>query len=278
MKLFLISAAGAALLLAGCDSERSVRIESRSDTTGDSGVMRVINTLQCPQTQGDLTLRAARAGGSVCTYAGPRGSEVEIHLVTLDSGSPDAALARFEASLNRDLPRAASPAAAAAPEPPAAPEAPEPAAAPASGERVDVRAPGLDVSAEGEKASVRLPGINIQADGDRANVNIGPIHIRADDSAGTVNISDGEGGEMVSVQGDDTGARVRTRAPGEAIRATFLISDSESGRTGGWRTVGYVARGPSGGPMVVAVFRTKESDADPVRGDADELVSINVGD
>jgi hypothetical protein len=46
----------------------------------------------------------------------------------------------------------------------------------------------------------------------------------------------------------------------------------------GWRLVGYEARGPQGGPIVVATVRAKDRNNDGVFDDAKDLVSLNVGE
>lgn len=271
MRLALVTLLGTALLSGGCDGDRSVRISSGGDgETRDSGVLKVVDGLQCPQTQGDLTLRGARQEGAVCTYAGPRGAEVTLHLVRLDGATPEAALGRFENELARDVPRAAGD-----PEPPAPPRRPSPPGQ--SQDRVDVDLPGVDVQAEGDSADVRLPGIRIEADGERANVSIAGFQIRADDTDASVDIAGGGDGDSVYVRADETGAEVPTREAGEAIRSTYILSGNDE-TAEGWRTVGYVARGPGGGPMIVAVFRTRETDQDGLFDDAEDLVSLNVGD
>ena len=83
----------AALAVAACDGD-SVRISSTHTENPDAkGPLKVVKTLQCPQTIGSLTRKgSASAEGSVCTYAGPRGSEVSLHLVKLDGATPAAAL------------------------------------------------------------------------------------------------------------------------------------------------------------------------------------------
>jgi hypothetical protein len=70
-------------------------------------VLKVVDTLQCPQTIGALTRKgSASAGGTVCSYVGPRGAEVSLHLVPLDADSPADVLKRFEERLSGDMPRA----------------------------------------------------------------------------------------------------------------------------------------------------------------------------
>ena len=65
----------AALAVAACDGD-SVRISSTHTENSDAkGALKVVKTLQCPQPVGSLTRKgSASAEGSVCTYAGPRGS------------------------------------------------------------------------------------------------------------------------------------------------------------------------------------------------------------
>ena len=43
-------------------------------------------------------------------------------------------------------------------------------------------------------------------------------------------------------------------------------------------TGSYEARGPVGGPLVIAVVRAKETGEDPVFEDARALVTLNVGE
>ena len=108
MRPLLVSALClAALAVAACDGD-SVRISSTHTENPDAkGPLKVVKTLQCPQTIGSLTRKgSASAEGSVCTYAGPRGSEVSLHLVKLDGATPAAALKAFEDRLSTALPLA----------------------------------------------------------------------------------------------------------------------------------------------------------------------------
>lgn len=146
-----------------------------------------------------------------------------------------------------------------------------------SGEDVDVRLPGVRVKSEGDKADVRLPGISVKAEGDSADVRIGPITIKADDRSGNVDIDANDTEVRVRSEGD--ASEVRTRRKGGDVRATYILSDDE-GPAGGWRTVGYEARGPEGGPLVIAVVRSKDPhdhDKDDLFGDAKALVRRNTG-
>lgn len=274
-----------ALMTAACDNGGTVRITT-STTSDSSGVLKVVDALQCPQTQGVLTRKgSARADGS-CVYSGPRGSEVILQLVALDGRTSSQALKVFEQALTSDLPEAmaqveadnartqADIARVADDADRAAADAARPAEV-VGGDSAQISMPGLRVDAEGDKATVRLPGMRIDADGDRANIRIGGLTIRADDKTSRVNVSSGD--DTVKIDATDGAARIRTSASGEAVRATFLMTGKQDSASG-WRTVGYEARGPSGGPIVVATVRSKDRDPDRLFDAAKALVTLNVGD
>lgn len=299
MHHLLWPACALALMTAACDNAGTVRITSTSSGK-EAGVLKVVDALQCPQTQGVLTRKgSARADGTTCVYSGPRGSEVTLHLVSLNGGSVQDALKGFENRLSADLPEAlaearanedraraeavraeADAARAEADAERAGADAERAAAkaeaaADAAADSAHISAPGMRIDAEGDKATVRLPGMHIDADGDRANIRIGGLTIRADDRNSQVNVRSKD--EVVSIDAHDNTARIRTSTPGEAVRATFLMTADQSSTTG-WRVVGYEARGPSGGPIVVATVRGKDRNENRVFEAAKALVTLNVGD
>ncbi|RZJ17645.1 MAG: methyltransferase type 11 [Brevundimonas sp.] len=276
MRITSVAIALLAGLTAACDGDSSVRITTSESGDASSGVLKVVDTLQCPQTFGSLTRKGtAQAGGAMCVYAGPRGAEVALHMVKLNGASVDETLRAFERRLANDLPEAAG--RMAPPSPPAPPATPSSDAAPspASEDRVDVRAPGINIQTQGENAQVRLPGLRVEAQGDKAQIRIGGLNIRADDKNATVNVTS-RNSETVDIQAHDGAAQVRTRAPGAATRATYVLTDDRPS-VAGWRLVGYEARGPAGGPIVVATVRSKDREREPVFDDARELVELNVG-
>ena len=104
MRLLLATICTASLMTAACDGE-SVRISTTSTESGAKGVLKVIDTLQCPETIGVLTRKGtAHAGGATCLYSGPRGAEVSLQLITLSDQTADAVLQRFEQTLSADMP------------------------------------------------------------------------------------------------------------------------------------------------------------------------------
>jgi hypothetical protein len=290
MRLLLATICAACLMTAACDGD-SVRISTTTTDTGAKGVLKVVDTLQCPETLGVLTRKGtAHAGGTTCLYSGPRGAEVSLQLIALTDQGADAILQRFENTLSADMPhttaelRASAQADAARVSADAAQVQADIAAteadkarveADAAADRASVRAPGMAIDAQGDRATVRLPGMSVDADGDKASVRIGGFSINADDSTGEARITSPD--ESVSVQAHDNAAEIRTNAPGEATRRTYLLTDSRPADQG-WRLVGFEARGPVGGPIVIATVRAKDRDSDGVFDSAKELVTLNVGE
>lgn len=295
--ILLTAVCALAALTAACDGDRSVHISSTSTEEGDAkGVLNVVETLQCPQTMGSLTRKgSASNNGTVCTYVGPKGAEVTLQLVPLGDRTPPQVLKAFEERLSSDMPqavaglragaaraeadaaRAEADAARVEADAARAEARAEARADAASGDRASVRAPGVNIEAEGENADVRLPGMHIETNGDQASVRIGGFHIDANDSAGSVDIQGGDNGDSVSVRAQNDSAEVRAVASGEATRASWILTDNRPS-AGGWRLVGYEARGPVGGPLVVATVRSRDRQRGRVFEDAKDLVALNVGE
>ncbi|MGV9006858.1 MAG: methyltransferase type 11 [Brevundimonas sp.] len=287
-------------LLSGCDGDRSIRITStRTVENGTRGVLKVIDGLQCPQTMGSLTRKgSAHAGGTVCTYAGAKGAEVSLHLVRLDGDSVDQVLKAFETRLSTEMPQtmarlqaveanasaeaARADAASARADADAAradadaarADAHADAAATPAGSTATVRVPGVHIETKNDDADVRLPGLSIESHGDRSSVRIGGISIQANDGTGDVRIHSGD--DRVSIQAHDDSAEIRTDTGGDSTRITWILTDPQASAAG-WRLVGYEARGPQGGPIVVATVRSKDSERGRVFADARDLVALNVG-
>ncbi|MFN3932735.1 MAG: methyltransferase type 11 [Brevundimonas sp.] len=280
MRSLLMPALCLAALTAACDGD-SVRISSTHTQDSDAkGALKVVQTLHCPQTMGSLTRKgSATAGGAVCTYAGPRGAEVSLHLVKLDGATPAETLTAFEQRLSTAMPQAVAQLTAAADQGKAAAGGTtEPSAA---GDRASIKGPGVDIQTEGDDATVSLPGLHIESRGDQASVRIGGFHIDASDGDGAVDIEgsgSGSGeGDSVSVQAHQDAAEIRTSAGGESTRASWILTDNRPSEAG-WRLVGYEARGPAGGPLVVATVRSRDRERGSVFEDAKELVTLNVGE
>ncbi len=301
LRPFLIPAVCAFAGLAACGD--GVRISStRSENNDAKGVLKVVEALQCPQTMGSLTRKgSASEGGTVCTYVGPKGAEVSLHLVPLGGETPAHVLKAFEQRLSGDLPRAlealeaaadaadadaaradraaatADQAAAAADRAAATAERAADEAA-AAGDRASVRAPGVNIEANGDDATVRLPGMRIETRGDKASVRIGGFHIDADDSDGSARVSGSTpNGDDVTINAQDDAAEIRASAGGGGTRASWILTDNRASESG-WRLVGYEARGPVGGPLVIATVRSRDRNRERAFEDAKDLVALNAGE
>ena len=297
-RMVMIAACVSSLGLVAACNDSGVRITSSKSDSDAKGVLKVVDALQCPESLGSLTRKgSAQADGTICTYTGPRGAEVELHLVTLDDEGADPVLKGFETRLLASMPQtaadisrssadaaradanAARADAQAARADAEAAGADASAAADADADSAHVSAPGLKVDAEGDRASVHMPGLHVEADGDNADVRIGGFTISANEGNASLNghLTTGDNTDTISVKTRDDAAQIRTRAPGEAIRQTYLLTDNRASPAG-WRMVGYEARGPRTGPIVVATVRSRERSADGVFDDAKELVALNVGE
>lgn len=286
--ILLTAVCALAALTAACD-DKGVRITStRTEDDDAKGVLNVVETLQCPQTMGSLTRKGSASNeGSVCTYVGPKGAEVTLQLVPLGDRTPPQVLKSFEDRLSSDMPQAvaglraedarAQANAARADADAARTQAEMARADAASGGHASVRAPGVAVDANDDDASVRLPGMHIETKGDQASVRIGGFHIDANDNSGTVDIQGGDNGDSVSVRAQNDSAEVRAVAAGEATRASWILTDNRAS-PGGWRLVGYEARGPVGGPLVIATVRSRDRNRGRVFDDAKDLVALNAGE
>jgi hypothetical protein len=226
---------------------------------------KVVSRLVCPDRQGELVRTDSAADGRACHYTDARGDQVDLSLLALNGASASQALLPTEAALEAALP--------------------SDAAAKASGDSKDggdkdggdkdddndndkgdhdhthIDLPGLHIDADGDKAHVRLPGVAVDADGDKAKVHTGisgfahaDIEANGGDAIIRAGASDQNGADMTYILASDT--------PGpEGVRAA-----------------GYIARGPAGGPLVVATFKSRRSDHGG-RGDRDDisrLVNLNV--
>jgi hypothetical protein len=255
-------ASGLSLGLAGCDGENAVRIttttSTSSDDSGPKGVLKVVDSLQCPDTMGALTRKgSANPGGGSCTYGGPRGSEVILYLVKLDGRDAESVLRDYERRMTAEMPQAAVRINASQNE--------------SGREDASVQAPGVNIQAKGDDATVSLPGLHIETQGDNATVRIAGINIQSKDGQGVRTEN-----SNVSINTDGETTQVRTQAPGEATRMTFVLA-ADQVEPGEWRQVGFEARGPAGGPLVLATVRSKARN-DRVFDAAKDLVALNVGD
>lgn len=239
--------AGALLLTAGCDQGRGVQV-----VAPPQGSIEPVASLNCPESSADLTRVSAAPDGRSCAYRGPDGETVDLSLVSLDGAAPKTALQPIEADLRGDLPTVAGHGATVKID------------AEENGggrDRANIDLPGFHIHADGDKAQIQLPGVSINADGDKAQVHAGWAGL----GNATVNAHEG-------------GAEIRAGGVGpQGANLTYVLASDTPGPSG-YRAVGYIARGPSNGPLVVAVFKAKTEDRGGGRriNGLDHLLALNM--
>jgi hypothetical protein len=232
--ILTMAALGAAALALGACVPR-VSYDGYEVSDARRGPLRQVTALDCPMTEGTLTRTGQAADGASCDYVSKRGETVRLSLVALDGRSAGEALEPMKAEL-----RALAPV-AWAPVPPVARDEP--------GEHANIDLPFFHVHTAGEHSDVRIFGVKVHADGDNAEVhtNLGLKH--------TVVHAGPRGAEVTA---EDT-------AGPNASLVYVLASDRPA--PSGYRVVGYIARGPASGPLVVGEFRSRDK-----RGDDHERI------
>ena len=214
----------------------------------DGPALRAPAKLDCPAAAGDLTRTAQSPDGQWCDYAGRGGEIVRLRLTALNGQTPWAALAPTRAQLHVLAPvyRTAIPAS----------DRDEP------GDSADVNVPFVHVHSNGDKADVRLFGIfHIVGHDHDASADRDQIHKHTVVRAGL------RGAEVVA---DEVG---RTNAS-----LVYVLAGNHR-YASGYRAVGYIAKGPVTGPLVVAEFRSPENnhrDNDGGHNDIDRLIDRNL--
>jgi len=182
--------------------------------------------LNCPQSQGWLKRVSVSADGDTCDYHREDGELVTLMRLPLTGQTPQAALAPIESSLKALVP----------PRKDSAP--PDAKANSEGGDSAHIDVPGVHIDAHGDKAEVRVFGVTVAADNDKADVHAGL------------------GSDKAVVSADESGAEVRATDVNAVNANLVLILASEKPGPTGFRAVGYIARGPVAGPLVVAEFKS----------------------
>ncbi len=218
-----------------------------------------IAKLNCPDQQGELTRDWASDDGRGCSYRNDRGETVSLSLTALDGKTPQVALAPTEATLRDDLPDVA-----------AAPQPPTPSQPPAAPGDSDGQDGG------GDHAHVDVPFVHVDADDDHAHVKVFGMTIDADNH--NAKMHSAWGGNSTVIKAGPQGAEIRVaKQGGPGVEMVYLLASDHPG-SDGLRTVGYQARGPKGGPLVVAVFKSRaahEHDHGFRDRDIDQLLALN---
>lgn len=209
----------------------------------DGPPLRAPAKLDCPAETGDLTRTAQSPDGQWCDYAGQRGETVRLRLLPLNGQTPSEALAPTRAQLHALAPvyRTAMPA---------------------------------NYSGTGDSADVNVPFVHVHKDGDRADVRLfGIFHIVGHDHDADVDRNRGQ--EHTSVRAGLRGAEVVADKIGRSNASLVYVLAGSHRYSSGYRAVGYVAKGPVTGPLVVAEFRSpvnSHRDNDGGHLDLDRLI------
>jgi hypothetical protein len=220
--------------------------------------LRRVSSLECPAEQGDLALKSGGSGQARCVYATDNGAQVTLELIDLGDADADAALRPMEALLKAEIPGAADQ------------PGPDKAA-----NHAEAHPTGGD---DQDRVDLDLPGLHIHTHGDgRADVDTAGVHVHADDTGGRhtgkAEVSVGGG---VRIDAHDGGAQIRIAEEGSGIRLNYVL-ESDAAGPHGYRVGAYEARGPSGGPLVVAQILGKDKESDDLRHDVHQLLKLNVG-
>jgi hypothetical protein len=219
--------------------------------------LKTVTSLNCPESQSDLTRKSVAADGRSCQYVDSSGDPVTLQLVSLGDGDVSAALAPLESTLRAELPAASD--------------------TDKDGDQ-DSKADSTGKSSDKDRVDIDLPGIHIHANGEGNgngdHVQIGKSVTIADGK--TVVAQSRSGGAGVTVNAHDNGAEIHVNEPGGGIRQSFILA-SETAGPNGYKLASYEARGPAGGPIVVASILSKTNEHDQLRHDLSDLLKLNVG-
>lgn len=222
----------------------SVATVAQAGVQPDGPPLRAPAKLDCPAETGDLTRTAQAPDGKWCDYAGRRGETVRLRLMPLNGQTPSQALAPTRAELHALAP-------------------------------VYRKAMPVSYSDQpGDSADVNVPFVHVHKDGDRSEVRLfGIFHIVGHDHDV---VGKGDGGhEHASVHAGMHGAEVVADKVGRSNASLVYVLAGSHRYASGYRAVGYVAKGPVTGPLVVAEFRSPVSthrDNDDGRLDLDHLI------
>ncbi|HEX3887740.1 MAG TPA: hypothetical protein VHW05_09605 [Phenylobacterium sp.] len=236
----------------------AVALTSCAATLAHAGVrldgppLRAPAKLDCPATSGDLTRTTQSPDGQWCDYASQRGETVRLRLAPLNGKTPWAALAPTRTQLHALVP-------------------------------VYREVPTDYDDGPGDRADVDVPFVHVHADGDRADVRLfGIFHIVGHDHGADADkdADKDHGRKHAVVHAGPRGAEVVADEVGHNNASLVYVLAGNHRYPSGYRAVGYIAKGPVSGPLVVAEFRGPENshrDNDGGNNDIDQLIDRNLG-
>jgi hypothetical protein len=232
-----LAAGGASMAYAG----GSLSYNGVAIAAADGAPLKAVASLDCPESQGALTRIARAADGRSCDYQGADGETVRLKLVSLDGRSASEAMAPTKTELHALVPIYNRPVPTVDRD--------------ERGDRADIDLPFFHVHAVGDHADVRMFGVKVHSQGENADVNVGHGH------------------KHTVVHAGADGAEVLAEDIGRSNASMVYVLAADKRAASGYWTVGYVAKGPAKGPLVVGEFRTihKRSGHDGGAGDHGDI-------
>jgi hypothetical protein len=132
----------------------------------------------------------------------------------------------------------------------------------------------------GDRADVDVPFVHVHANGDRADVRLfGIFHIVGHDHSHDADVDGDHVRKHAAVHAGLRGAEVVADEIGRSNASLVYVLAGSHRYPSGYRAVGYIAKGPVTGPLVVAEFRSpvnNHRDNDGGHDDIDRLIDRNL--
>lgn len=141
--------------------------------------------------------------------------------------------------------------------------------------RVDLPFVHIDADDSTDHAKVDAPFLHVDADDQRAHVKVLGVTIDADND--NANVHTDWGSKTAMIKASPKGAEIRAvDLRRGAVDMLYVLAGDHPGPSG-YRSVGYVARGPASGPLVVGVFKSAaDQHHDYHDHDVDALIRRNL--
>jgi hypothetical protein len=248
----------------------------------------VASTLDCPENQGDLIKVSESADGHSCVYRSNQGEDVSLSLLPLAGQSPQLALTPLETQLRAIAPHGDSDQDndgdsdidhAKAPKGHGTQHDDSDDDNGGEHDHTKVDLPFVHVDADNgsghDRAKVDVPFVHVDADDDKAHVKVFGVTIDADND--NANVHTNWGSKTAVIKAGPQGAEIRAIDLRHGAADMLFILAGEQAGPSGYHSVGYVARGPSTGPLVVATFKSRVNHHhDFHEHDVDDLVRLNL--
>ena len=216
-----------ALTLAGCQRHK------RTEVVVGGHALAVSERLVCPEQQGAFHRTAQAEDGQSCDYVGSEDEQLQLKRLVLNGEPATDRMNKLREELSTIVSLPAH----------------------ASGDSATVVSKTTE-GGDNEHANIDLPGLHVKADGDKATVNLPGIHINAEGDVAHISTNIGAL-KNAKIDANDDGAKIEADMTDAAnVDLTWYVVAKAAGPKGD-HMVGYYARGPKSGPLVVAQMHSK---------------------